>query len=178
MPRVARAVQPGLSLHVVQRGINRQQCFFADSDYQAYLQYLGRFAREFDCEVHAYCLMSNHAHLLLTPHRQDSCALLMKNVGQHYVQKVNRRLERTGTLWEGRFKSCVVGSESYVLACYRYIELNPVRAGMVDAPGKYPWSSYLANAECQVNNMVTPHPVYEALSAHREQRASAYRSLC
>ena len=105
MPRVARSVQAGLSLHVVQRGINRQQCFFADSDYSLYLRLLGKFAVRFDCSLHAYCLMTNHVHLLVTPNAQDSCALLMKNVGQHYVQSVNRRLQRTGTLWEGRFKS-------------------------------------------------------------------------
>src|SRR5262249_33323002 len=139
MPRIARPVLAGLPLHVVQRGINRQSCFFGDADYEGYLEYLGSLAPSFGCAVHAYCLMTNHVHLLLTPETQTACGLLMKNLGQRYVQTVNRRLDRSGTLWEGRFKSCLVPSESYVLACYRYIELNPVRAGMVCAPEQYRW---------------------------------------
>jgi putative transposase len=168
----------GLSLHVVQRGINRQQCFFADSDYVTYLRLLAQLSARFDCAVHAYCLMTNHIHMLLTPHAEDSCALLMKNLGQRYVQTVNKRLGRTGTLWEGRFKSCLVGSETYVLACYRYIELNPVRAGMVQAPANYRWSSHTANAEAETNHLLTPHPAYEALGGVLQQRRDAYRALC
>ena len=129
MPRIARSVLAGLPLHVVQRGINRQQCFFSDTDYAVYLKFLAEFSVRFGCSLHAYCLMTNHIHLLLTPERADACALLMKNLGQRYVQSVNRKLGRTGTLWGGRFKSGLVRSESYVLACYRYIEMNPVRAG-------------------------------------------------
>jgi putative transposase len=177
MPRVARSVLPGTSLHVVQRGINRQRCFFLDSDYSIYLRLLKEFSTQFGCPLHAYCLMSNHVHMLITPQASDSCALLMKNLGQRYVQIVNKRLGRTGTLWEGRFKSCVVTSEAYVLACYRYIELNPVRAGMVDAPGKYLWSSYSANAEGGLD-LLTSHPAYDALGTGAEQRMNAYRALC
>jgi putative transposase len=168
----------GLPLHVVQRGINRQQCFFSDSDYSMYLRFLGEFGARFNCSLHAYCLMTNHVHMLLTPHAEDSCALLMKNLGQRYVQIVNKRLDRTGTLWEGRFKSCLVSSETYVLACYRYIELNPVRAGMVDAPGKYRWSSYMANAEGKTNELLKSHPAYDALGLDANQRLHTYRSLC
>src|SRR5262245_51438159 len=142
MPRVARAVLAGLPVHVVQRGINRQQCFFSEGDYSTYLRFLAEFALRFGCAVHAYCLMTNHVHLLVTPETPESCALMMKNLGQRYVQTVNRRLERSGTLWEGRFKSGIVQSDGYVLACYRYIELNPVRAGMVKDPAQYRWSSY------------------------------------
>ena len=149
MPRGARAVLVDHPLHVVQRGINRNACFFADTDYRTYLRYLAEFSTRFSCSVHAYCLMTNHVHLLLTPHTPDACARLMKNLGQCYVQGVNQRLRRTGTLWEGRFHSCLVTAERYVLACYRYIELNPVRAGMVAAPGEYRWSSYRANAEAR-----------------------------
>src|SRR5436189_377067 len=170
MPRVARSVVAGLSLHVVQRGINRQQCFFSDSDYRTYLRFLDEFCVRFGCALHAYCLMTNHVHLLLTPQAMDSCALVMKNVGQRYVQMVNKRLQRTGTLWEGRFKSCVVGSEGYVLACYRYIELNPVRAGMVVGPGLYRWSSYRANAGGEVDSLLSPHAAYEALGLDMEKR--------
>jgi putative transposase len=177
MPRIARSVVAGLSLRVVQRGINRQQCFFSESDYRTYLRFLREFCGRFGCSLHAYCLMTNHVHLLLTPQAEDSCARAMKNVGQRYVQTVNKRLERTGTLWEGRFKSCVVPSEAYVLACYRYIELNPVRARMVDSPGSYRWSSYRVNAEGDADGLVSPHPSYDALGLDGGQRLSAYRAL-
>jgi putative transposase len=178
MPRIARSVLAGLPLHVVQRGINRQQCFFSDSDYSVYLKFLAEFSARFGCSLHAYCLMTNHAHLLLTPETPDSCALLMKNLGQRYVQAVNRKLNRTGTLWEGRFKSGLVCTEAYVLACYRYIELNPVRAGMVRVPGRYRWSSYQANAEGKASELLTSHPTYEALGLDAAQRSSAYQQLC
>src|ERR1700754_3675427 len=104
MPRVARTVLAGIPLHIVQRGINRQQCFFSDADHSAYLNFLAEFSARFGCSVHAYCLMTNHVHLLVTPSAADACTLMMKNLGQRYVQVVNRRLERSGTLWEGRFK--------------------------------------------------------------------------
>jgi putative transposase len=165
-------------MHVVQRGINRSDCFFCEDDYRTYLHYLATFSERFDCSVHAYCLMSNHAHLLLTPHAKQACALLMKNLGQRYVQHVNQRLQRTGTLWEGRFYSCLVPSENYALACYRYVELNPVDARMVAFPGQYPWSSYRANAEGKANAIVRPHPAYQALATESEQRLRAYQHLC
>ena len=107
MPRVARSVVVDCALHVVQRGINRSPCFFSSNDYHTYLRHLAVFSARFDCSVHAYCLMTNHVHLLVTPHTANACALLMKNLGQHYVQGVNHRLHRTGTLWEGRFYSCL-----------------------------------------------------------------------
>src|SRR3989440_5617612 len=146
MPRAARIVVPEMAVHVIQRGNNHGRCFFSDVDYLAYLSYLRFFARRYQCSIHAYCLMTNHVHLLLTPHAADACALLMKYLSQCYVQRVNKRTGRSGTLWEGRFRSCLVASEHYVLACYRYIELNPVRAGMVSHPADYPWSSYAANS--------------------------------
>jgi putative transposase len=178
MPRIARSVLAGLPLHVVQRGINRQPCFFSDSDYSIYLGFLTEFAVRFGCSLHAYCLMTNHVHLLLTPEAPDSCALLMKNLGQRYVQTVNKRLDRTGTLWEGRFKSGLVRSEAYVLACYRYIELNPVRAGMVKSPSQYRWSSYQANVGGRTGGELRSHPAYDALGLDVAQRTSVYRQLC
>jgi putative transposase len=178
MPRSARTVLVNYPLHIVQRGINRNRCFFGDGDYAAYLRYLGIYAGRFGCSIHAYCLMTNHVHLLVTPHAEAACALLMKNVGQCFVQRVNKALKRTGTLWEGRFHSCLVRSDSHVLACYRYIELNPVRAAMVRAPGEYPWSSYGANAHGAANGLVQPHGVYEQLGADAASRASAYGELC
>ena len=177
MPRTARAVVPGTALHVIQRGNNRGRCFFRDSDRAAYLGYLRRFASPCGCLVHAYCLMSNHVHLLVTPQTADACALLMKQLGQHYVQYVNRSHGRTGTLWEGRFRSCVAESERYVLACYRYIELNPVRAGIVSRPREYPWSSYRANAQGEGDGLLAPHPAYLALSDSNVPRLRQYRGL-
>jgi putative transposase len=145
MPRRARLVMPGVAWHVIQRGNNRSACFYAEEDYRFYLNTLKEQADKFGCAVHAYVLMTNHVHLLLTPSRIDSVALTMKNLGQRYVQYINRTYRRSGTLWEGRYKSCLVQDETYVLACYRYIELNPLRAGMVKHVGDYRWSSYRTN---------------------------------
>ncbi len=178
MPRLARCVVPGIPLHIVQRGINRSPCFFAEADYALYVRLLQRFSAKFGCAVHAYCLMTNHVHLLVTPQAPDACALLMKNLGQCYVQCVNKRLERTGTLWEGRFHSCLVQSDNYVLACYRYIELNPVRAGLAGAPEAYRWSSYAANSAGDDAGVVQAHSAYEALGHDAMQRSSAYKALC
>jgi putative transposase len=129
------------------------------------------------CAVHAYCLMTNHIHLLVTPSNGDGCARLMRNLGQRYVQYFNRRYSRSGTLWEGRFRSCLVDSESYVLACYRYIELNPVRAGMVPGPIDYPWSSHAGNTCRVLNKLLTPHSEYLALSSDERARSRAYQDL-
>ena len=146
MPRRARLSIPGIPWHIIQRGNNRSVCFYAEEDYRLNLHYLEEFSAKFGCVVHAYVLMTNHAHLLLTPQRADSAALLMKSLGQRYVQYINHTYHRSGTLWVGRFRSCLTQTEDYVLACYRYIELNPVRAGMVVRPQDYRWSSYHANA--------------------------------
>jgi putative transposase len=177
MPRTARAVVPGIALHVIQRGNNRGRCFFRESDRTVYLSYLRRFAPLSGCVVHAYCLMSNHVHLLVTPQAADACAALMKRLGQHYVQFVNRAHGRTGTLWEGRFRSCVAASERYVLACYRYIELNPVRAGMVSDPREYRWSSHRANAQGEDVGLLAPHAAYIALADSDARRVIEYRGL-
>ena len=173
MARGTRAALPGRPLHVVQRGINRETCFLSDADFAAYLRFLATFAAKFGCAVHAYCLMTNHVHLLLTPPASDACALLMKNLSQCYVQWLNHRLGRSGTVWEGRFQSCMLNTEAYVLTCYQYIELNPVRAGMVDAPERYRWSSHAANAHGDTDGMVTAHEAYDALGG-----PGAYRQLC
>ena len=171
MPRTARSVLVGCPLHIVQRGINRNACFFSESDYRQYLHYLAEFSERFACSVHAYCLMTNHVHMLVTPHDSGSCALLMKNLGQHYVQGVNQRLQRSGTLWEGRFHSSLVTSDSYLLACYRYIECNPVRAGMVVRPGDYPRSSHRSNAG-ERRDFVRAHRAYESVGV------AAYKAMC
>lgn len=177
MPRQSRLVLPGCALHVIQRGNNRQACFRRDGDYLLYLLHLRELAAKHDCSVHAYCLMTNHVHLLMTPCTANALSTLMQRLGQRYVQYVNRTYGRTGTLWEGRFRSCVAESAKYVLACYRYIELNPVRAGMVDRPGGHPWSSYAANAEGRDDRLVTPHAEYLGLGSDCESQRRAYRNL-
>lgn len=139
MARHPRAALPGVALHVIQRGNNRSACFRADGDYLTYLAHLRYLAGKYGCDVHAYCLMTNHVHLLLTPSDTAGCGLLMRDLGRSYVPYFNRRYGRTGTLWQGRFRSCLVESARYVLACHCYIELNPVRAGMVSDARAFPW---------------------------------------
>lgn len=178
MARIARVVIPEVAMHVVQRGHNRAPCFFGEHDYRAYLELLQTFAVECACTVHAYCLMTNHVHLLLTPTEGVSCALLMKNVGQRYVQRINRERKRTGTLWEGRYFSCLVLEERHALNCYRYIEANPMRAGMVANAGDYPWSSYSQNALGTWDFDLAPHAAYAALGTDPARRAQAYRRIC
>jgi putative transposase len=177
MPRSARNVIPGVALHVIQRGNNRGNCFFGDGDRLAYLRYLEAFSHESNCTVHAYCLMSNHVHLLLTPGEASACTVLMKSLNQHYVQHVNRVHGRTGNLWEGRYRSCVAATEQYVLACYRYIELNPVRAGITAHPRDYGWSSYRCNAASQPSSLLEPHPAFLSLGSDRSHCEDAYRAL-
>jgi putative transposase len=177
MPRRARLSIPGIPWHIIQRGNNRSACFYAEQDYRVYLRHLEELARRFECAVHAYVLMTNHVHLLLTPAREDSAALLMKHLGQRYVQYINRTYRRSGTLWEGRFRSCLAQREGYVLACYRYIELNPVRAGMVSHPQEYRWSSYAANALGGADALVQPHDQYLRLGVPESARRGTYRGL-
>ena len=160
MARHPRLAFPGVALHVVQRGNNRSACFIADGDYLTYLSHLRFLSRKYACDVHAYCLMTNHVHLLLTPNDEEGCTLLMRDLGRTYVPYFNRRHGRTGSLWEGRFRSCLVESASYVLACYRYIEMNPVRAGMVSIPGAYAWSSHAVNTGARADPLVRPHCEY------------------
>jgi putative transposase len=177
MPRQARLVLPDVALHVVQRGHNRGTCFGHDSDRLVYLTLLRDLSRTNGCALHAYCLMTNHVHLLLTPGDERACATLMRNLGQRYVQYFNHRHERSGTLWEGRFRSCLVDSARYVLACHRYIELNPVRAGMAISAAAYPWSSHSANAGYVEDRSLSPHPEYLALSHDKKSRQTVYRQL-
>jgi putative transposase len=177
MPRQPRLIIPDVAVHIVQRGNNRTQCFRTDGDFQVYLSELRRRSAKFDCAVHAYCLMSNHVHLLVTPARADGCTGMMKELSQAYAWYFNQRHERTGTLWEGRFRSCMAQSARYVLACYRYIELNPVRAGIVPHPELYPWSSYAANCGTAADTLVTPHAEFIALASEERARPAVYRAL-
>ena len=177
MPRVARLVVPGVALHLVQRGHNRGPCFLRDGDYFRYLDYLPKFAGQFGCSVHAYCLMTNHVHLLLTPHQMQACARMMKQLNQCYAQRVNKAAGRSGSLWSGRFHSCLVDSPAYALACYRYIELNPVRAGMVAHARDYPWSSYSGNAADRPDPLLVDHVAFRALGDCPSSRRAAYGRL-
>ncbi|PKO62504.1 MAG: transposase [Betaproteobacteria bacterium HGW-Betaproteobacteria-18] len=177
MPRHPRIHLDGVPLHIVQRGHNRQPCFFANADYLAYLEWLGDAALRTGCQIHAYALMTNHVHLLLTPGDAQAASRLMVSLGRRYVPYINVCYQRSGTLWEGRYKSSLIQSESYLLACMRYIELNPVRAGMCTDPAQYRWSSYRANALGDSNNLLTPHALYATLGDGIEARLLAYREL-
>jgi putative transposase len=177
MPRRPRLDLPGIPRHIVQRGNDRQPCFFAEADYRRYLQELKELALRRHCAVHAYVLMTNHVHLLLTPAAVGQVAALMQSLGRRYVRYVNGRHHRTGTLWEGRYKACPVDRDSYLIHCYRYIELNPVRARMLADPAGYRWSSYGANAHGGLGPLVTPHPIFLALGRDAQSRQTAYREL-
>lgn len=177
MSRKPRFFVPDVPVHVVQRGNNRQAVFFNDNDYRVYLDWLGEAATEHGCAIHTYVLMTNHVHLLMTPAESRSVSAPLQALGRRFVPYINHSYGRTGTLWEGRFKASLVQEEDYLLTCYRYIELNPVRAAMVESPADYPWSSYPANALGEDNSVLHPHPLYLALGADDAARRAAYRAL-
>lgn len=177
MPRRPRINLADIPQHVVQRGINREPCFFAEEDYHCYLHWLHKSAGDCHCAIHAYVLMTNHVHLLVTAEKPDGIAKLMQAIGRRYVQYINRSYHRTGSLWEGRFKSSVVQAEDYLLTCMRYIELNPVRAKMANDPAHYRWSSYRHNGLGQTDERITPHPLYLGLGRTESDRLDAYRAL-
>jgi putative transposase len=165
MPRKPRLIVPEWPVHIIQRGNDRMTCFREEGDYLVYLALLRQISKKTGCEVHAYCLMSNHIHLLVTPQGPDACSGLMKELAQRYSYYFNHKHRRTGPLWEGRFRSCVIESSRYAVACYRYIELNPVRAGIVSHPAAYPWSSYAVSSGSRRDPMVSPHPELSAIGA-------------
>jgi putative transposase len=177
MPRQPRLDVPGIAQHVIQRGNDRKPCFFGELDYIRYLQALRELSMREHCAVHAYVLMTNHVHLLVTPDARGQVSRMMQALGRHYVRYVNDRYRRTGTLWEGRYKASLVDSDSYLLSCYRYIELNPVRAWMVAEPRNYRWSSYRANALGVRDPAIRAHPSYLALGDDAATRRAEYRAL-
>jgi putative transposase len=177
MPRRPRIHLDGIPLHIVQRGHNREPCFFAEDDYASYLHWLGEALGEAECALHAYVLMTNHVHLLLTPKRAAAVPRLIMSLGRRYVQYINRSYRRTGTLWDSRYKSSLVQAETYLLACQRYIELNPVRAAMVEDPAHYRWTSYRAHGLGQPDARLTPHALYQALGRNDKERQANYRDL-
>lgn len=174
MPRRPRLELPGIPLHITQRGVNRA-AVFVDDDRRHYLALLESMLRPHEVALHAYVLMDNHVHLLASAPGTGSISRALRNLGQCYVQAFNRRHRRTGTLWEGRFKSCLVDSDRYLLAVYRYIELNPVRAGMVATPEAHPWSSVHVNLGQRTDTLVTPHPIFAAWGTGDGSHAAAYR---
>jgi len=177
MARKPRICPAGYTQHIVQRGNNRCACFAGKDDYAAYAHWLAKGASKYDIAIHAWVMMTNHTHLLVTPKDDNTVSLMMQYLGRHYVRRFNHVYNRTGTLWEGRYRSSLVDSDQYVLACYRYIENNPVRANMVASPGDYRWSSYHANARGIDATMLTAHPCYEQLGNSKQARLRAYAQL-
>ena len=166
-----RVIIPGQPAHVTQRGNNRGQVFFAPKDGAYYLEWLAEAAGKCGVELHAYVLMTNHLHLLATPRYEDSLGRMMLSVGTRYTRYINATQSRSGTLWEGRYRSAVITSDAYVLACMRYIETNPVRAGIAKEPAAFRWSSYRRNAQGKADPLITPH----APSADRPPRRGRCR---
>lgn len=177
MPRRPRIHLAGLPLHIVQRGHNRDACFFGEDDYLAYRHWLGEALDTSGCRLHAYVPRTNHVHLLLTPSSSKAASRLMISLGRRCVQYINKTYRRTGTLWDSRYKSSLVQADDYLLLCQRYIELNPVRAAMVDDPAHYRWSSYRANGLGQDDPLLTQHDVYLALGQEDAARLIDYRGL-
>jgi putative transposase len=177
MPRTARLRIPGLPLHIVHRGHNRKPCFFRDADYLRYLRMLEQSSQQFECEVHAFVLMTNHVHLLVSPREASSISWFMKRVAQEHAQYINKALVRSGALWEGRYYSSHVDCDSYLLSCYRYIESNPVRAAIAMHPAEYAWSSFRSNALGYPSSLIRPHDVYRSLGSSEQARLEAYRRL-
>lgn len=176
MPRRPRMYIKGLPYHIVQRGNNREACFIEEENYRYYLKLWEQVSRQKGVAVHAYCLMTNHIHFLVTPDAKCSISETMKLVGSRYAQYINKKYNRTGTLWEERHRASLVQEGKYLLACYRYIELNPVRADMVRRPEEYCWSSYAGNAWGDAH-WISPHMEYRRLGVNQVERRHAYREL-
>lgn len=177
MARLARLCPKGIPQHIIQRGNNRSICFCSEGDRAFYAQCLKQFAIKYKVSLHAWVFMTNHVHLLATPQSDDGISKMMQAIGRMYVRYFNQSYKRSGTLWEGRFKSCLIESERYLLQCYRYIELNPVTAGMVYEPSEYAWSSYRCNALGKYSEMLSPHAEYLLLGKTDEERQKNYRAL-
>jgi putative transposase len=177
MARMPRLYIEGLPQHIIQRGNNRSACFFREADYACYLQKLKQAADAQNVRIHAYVLMTNHVHLLVTGRDADAIPNMMQSLGRCYVRYINLTYQRTGTLWEGRYKSSLVDTSSYFLTLSRYIELNPVRAHMVTLPGEYPWSSYRHNAMGMKTELITEHDEYIRLGENRAARIKNYRAI-
>jgi len=177
MPRKPRVSLAGVAEHVIQRGNNRQAIFACEGDMKAYVTWLKQYSKKYKVAIHAWVLMTNHVHLLCSPANHSGISQMMQSLGRMYVMCFNKAYKRSGTLWEGRYRSCLVQSEKYLLELYRYIELNPVRAGMVQDPSEYSWSSYQCNAMGKQSNLLTAHPNYLAINQDSNNRLADYRKL-
>lgn len=177
MARLPRLALPGYAHHIVQRGNNRQAIFLSAADYQTLLDLLQENATKFGVSVHAYVLMSNHFHLLVTPETQDGLSKLMQALGRRYVRYFNQSQQRTGTLWEGRYRSTVIQAERYLLACMTYLDLNPVREGLVSQARDYPWSSHGHYTGQRSDKLITPHPLVWQIGNTPFAREAAYAEL-
>ena len=177
MGRRSRTIIPGLPFHVYQRAINGQACYFDSQDRQRFLRLLEEAVGHHGCAIHAYVLMTNHFHLLLTPAKSSSLPSAAHSVKSRYARYINWKYERTGPLWEGRYKAAPIDSDRYLFTCQRYIELNPVRAGLVSHPREYPWSSYRCNVGRTSDRLIRPHELYDRLGRTLSGRQSAYGNL-
>ena len=177
MARLPRFFLPRHPQHVIQRGNNRTPIFLRTQDYEFFLDCLYHGRGKYGGEIHAYVLMTNHIHMLMTPDKPHTIPKILQSAGRRYVRYFNDTYERTGTLWEGRYRATIIDSAHYLLSCYRYIELNPVRAGLVSHPGSYRWSSYRCHARGEYNRLITDHDLYFALGITEHERQSAYRAL-
>jgi putative transposase len=178
MARLPRFCPAGLPQHIIQRGNNRGVFFAAEEDFSAYAHWLDEYAEKFNVAIHAWVFMTHHVHLLATPSSDNGISLMMQALGRRYVQYFNFTYRRSGTLWEGRYKSSTIDTEKYLLICYRYIELNAVRANRVNDPADYIWSSYRCNALGVESSLCSPHDDYLALGTSAEERQGSYRALC
>lgn len=177
MPRQLRQSTPGWPMHIVQRGNNRQDIFLDDQERYTYLSLLRESAEKHSVCIHSWVLMTNHTHLLCTPNKERSCSKLMQSLAGKYAAFFNKKHSRTGPIWEGRFRSSQILDDAYMLCTYRYIELNPVRAGLAKHPANHAWSSYRSNALGISDNLTCPHDVYLSMGESPEQRQKVYQSL-
>lgn len=177
MPRKPRMFVANIPCHVIQRGNNRNVCFYSKHDYQFYLKCLNESCERYKVSLHAYVLMTNHVHLLLSPSDKTGVSKVMQSIGRRYVQYINKKLDRSGTLFEGRYKASLIEAESYFIACMRYIELNPVRANMVSLPKDYLWSSHHSNIGSKPRKGLTAHPVFQSLGDNPDKAFITYASL-
>ncbi len=178
MSRRKRLFLEGFTLHLTQRGNNKCVTFQAESDYEIFLCFLRLAMRRYDIRIHAYALMSNHFHLMVTPQSPTALPRAMQSLGRRYVRYYNDRYDRTGTLWQGRYRTALITDERYWLTCMRYVEMNPVRAGLAASPDLYRWCSYLSHAFGVSDPMLAPHVLYEELAGTPDGRQAAWRNMC
>lgn len=175
MPRKPRLVVAGYPHHIILRGNNRSAIFHNDEDRRFFINFLKEAKEKTKSKIYAYCLMTNHAHLLVEPSQNEGLGKMIQSLGRKYVQYINQTHQRSGTLWEGRFKSSLVSKDEYLLACARYIELNPIRAKIVKYPADYPWSSFNFKAEGKQDQLLDEDPVYETFGKTSQEKQLNYK---